>query len=140
MRSLSVTYILLHFPFLTETFVAEEINAIQAQGINVKIVSLLEPSRGMVQPLSRELLAHTWYAPGFLNFSLWLAQLHFLVRAPVLYLSLLRYLLRQPCRRQFFSLFAKRVGIFLKAVSVAYHLRAQKKDLLHSHFAWLSGA
>ena|SRR2546425_327358 len=140
MRSLNVTYILLHFPFLTETFVAEEINAIQRQGINVKIISLLEPRRGPVQPLSRQLLAQTWYAPGFLEFSLWLTQLHFFFRAPVRYLSLLWQLLRQPCRRRPISLLAKRLAIFLKAVAVAYHLRDSATDLLHSHFAWLSGA
>ena len=139
MRSLNVTYILLRFPFLTETFVAEEINAIERQGINVKITSLLEPSRGTVQPLSRRLPAQTWYAPGFLEVLLWLAQVHFLFRAPVLYLSLLRQLLREPCRRRPISLFAKRIGIFLKAVAVAYHLHDSPTELLHSHFAWLPG-
>jgi glycosyltransferase involved in cell wall biosynthesis len=140
MRPLNVTYVLLHFPFLTETFVAEEINAIRAHGVNVTIVSLLEARSGRIQPLSEKLLAQTWYAPGFLAGPLWLAQLHFFLRRPRLYLALLARLLRQPRPRRPLTSLAKRLGIFLKAVAVAYHLRGSVTELLHSHFAWLSGA
>jgi glycosyltransferase involved in cell wall biosynthesis len=140
MSSPKVAYILLHFPYLTETFVAEEIQAIQSQGIDVQIISLLEPGCGPVQPLSQQLMPYTWYAPGLLTLGLWGAQLRFLFRSPWLYLRSLVELLRQPYPRQPVVLMAKRLVIFLKAVAVANHLKGSGVQLLHSHFAWLSGA
>ena len=140
MPSLNVAYILLHFPYLTETFVAEEIRAVRSQGVNVHIISVLQPGPGPVQPLSEQLLPYTWYAPGLLTPSLWKAQLHFLLKSPRLYLNLLVTLLRQPYPRQPPILLAKRLVIFLKAVAVAHHLRDSEVHLLHTHFASLSGA
>lgn len=139
MNPLNVVYILLHFPYLTETFVADEIQAVRSQGINIKIISLLEPGVGPVQPLSEQLLSHTWYAPHLLTLSLWRAQFYFLFKSPGLYNCLLLQLLRQPSG-QSFILLAKRLVIFLKAVAAAYYLEGQEVQVLHSHFAWLSGA
>ncbi len=140
MQSLNVAYILLHFPYLTETFVAEEIQAIRSQSIDVRIISLLKPGPGPVQLLSQQLLPHTWYAPGLLALGMWRAQVHFLLKSPRLYLGLLATLLRQPCPQHRLELVSKRMVIFLKAVAVAYHLADSDVQLLHSHFAWLPGA
>ncbi len=140
MQPLDVAYILLHFPYLTETFVAEEIRAIQSQGVGVHIVSLLKPGPGPAQPLSQQLLPYTWYAPGLLAPSLWQAQGHFLIKSPRLYAALLIQLLRQPCPLRHVSLLAKRLAIFLKAVAVARHFENSGVQLLHAHFAWLPGA
>ncbi len=138
--SQSVAYVLLHFPYLTETFVAEEIQSIRSQGIDVRIISLLDPGPGPVQPLSHKLLSHTWYAPGLMSYDLWKSQIRFLCRSPCLYLKLLVRLLRQPYPRQAPVLLAKRLVVFLKAVAVAHYLEDSDVGLLHSHFAWLSGA
>lgn len=136
----NVAYVLLHFPYLTETFVAQEIHAIRAKGVTVKIVSLLKPGTGPTQPLSQALLPHTWYAPGPSSTALWLAQIYYLVKSPLLYLSLLLTLLRQPRPQQGFVLLLKRLMIFLKAVATAFYLKNSKIELLHAHFAWLPGA
>lgn len=140
MSSSSVAYILLHFPYLTETFVAEEIQAIRLRGIDVQIISLLEPGSGPAQPLSQELLPRTWYAPDLRIPSLWKAQLHFILKYPLRYPLLLVRLLRQPYPRQPLILLIKRLVIFFKAVAAAHHLEGSGVQLLHSHFAWLSGA
>jgi glycosyltransferase involved in cell wall biosynthesis len=140
MQSLNVAYILLYFPCLTETFVAEEIHAVRSQGIGVRIVSLLKPGPGPTQPLSQQLLPGTWYAPGLLAPNLWQAQIHFLAKSPRLYAALLIQLLHQPYPRQHASLLAKRLAIFLKAVAIAHHLENSGVRLLHAHFAWLPGA
>src|SRR5438105_4737355 len=95
-RSVKVAYLLLYFPRLTETFVAEEIEAIRLRNIDVHIISLLSPGSGPVQPLSRKLLQHTWYAPNVWNWTLWKANIHFLCELPKLYLTLLYTLLSQP--------------------------------------------
>ena len=141
MQTLAAVYILLHFPYLTETFVAQEIQFIQSRGIDVRIISLLKPGPGPVQPLSQQLLRDTWYAPELLDANLWRAQVHFIRRAPRLYWGLLAKLLRQPFPWRHPELVIKRLVIFLKEVAVAYHLEGDDQvRLLHSHFAWLSGA
>ena len=135
-----VAYLLLHFPFLTETFVAEEIKAVRDLGVDVQIVSLLEADPRPAQQLSRALLPYCWYAPGLASSQLWWAQFYFLLTRGGAYLALLWRLLRCPYPTKPLSLFAKRLVIFLKAVAVAHHLRHYNVDLFHSHFAWLSGA
>ncbi len=138
--SLKICYILLYFPRLTETFVANEIHSIRSRDIDVEIVSLLPPGSGPVQTLSQKLLSHVWNAPGFLNWDIWKAQFHFLATSGSLYFHLLFTLLKQPCPSPYFTFFFKRLVIFLKAVAVAHHLLGKEIDLLHTHFAWLSGA
>ena len=140
MPPLRVVYLLLHFPYLTETFVAQEIKAVRDQNVDVQIVSLLEADKRPPQSLSQQLLPLCSYAPGLLSPALWLAQFHFLFTAGGRYLSLLVRLLRCPYPAAPLSLLAKRLVIFLKAVAVADQLRRQEVDLIHTHFAWLSGA
>lgn len=140
MHSFKVVYILLYFPRLTETFVAEEIRAIRSLGIDVHIVSLLGAESEPVQPLSQELLPITWYAPGLLNLSLWQANFRFFRRSPRMYFSFLLDLLRQPITKNPIGALAKRLTIYLKAMAVAQHLEGSDVQLLHTHFAWLSGA
>ena len=55
MRPPRIAYLLLHFPFHTETFVAEEIQAIRQLGLEVRIISLLGPGPGPAQPLSQQM-------------------------------------------------------------------------------------
>ena len=135
---LRVVYVLLHFPFLTETFIAEEIRSLREQGVDVKIVSLLEPGDGPAQPVSERLLPHCQYTLGLTSSVLWYAQLHYFLFANQRYFSLLYTLFFVHGT---FSplLILKRLTIFLKAVSVAYQLRNESIALFHAHFAWLSG-
>ncbi len=140
MQSLKIVYILLYFPRLTETFVAEEIQAIRSLGIDVHIISLLGSEPGPTQPLSEQLMPYTWYAPDVKDLALWKAQFHFLRKSPRLYFSMLTNLLRQPLPREPLALQAKRMLIFLKAVAVAHYLEGKETQLIHTHFAWLSGA
>ena len=139
MAALKVAYLLLYFPRLTETFVAEEIRCMRSQGVDVQIVSLLKPASEPVQAVSEALLEFTWYAPGLTNARVWAAQLHFLVNVPRRYFSLLLELMGQPLRGNRVSLLLKRLVIFLKAVTAAYYLESQEIQLVHAHFAWLAG-
>lgn len=140
MNTFQAAYILLRFPRLTETFVADEIWEMQQQGVRIHLLSLLTPSTGPVQPVSRLLAQQARYAPEFYSWQLWRAQLYFFIRSPLTYLALLSQLIRQPYPNSFAPLFLKRVLIFLKAVSLAYELKGQSIKVLHTHFAWLSGA
>lgn len=139
-RSPQVVYVLLRFPYMTETFIAEEIRAVRSQGVQVSIVSLLKPHAGPVQPHSKELLSRTWYTPGLISFAIWRAQLSYLRKDARLYVAMLISMLRAPYRKQPLRSIAKRVVVFLKAVAVAHRLRDDRIQLLHAHFAWFSGA
>lgn len=140
MKYPKIAYILLHFPYLTETFVAEEMDAVKRRGIDLQIVSLLEPGSGPMQSVSKALLPDCWYAPGLTSMRLWGVQFVAFLRAPLLYMRLLWTLLAQPNPGGLFGSVAKRVVIFMKAVATAEHLRGQGIELLHTHFAWLPGA
>lgn len=138
--ALKVAYVLLYFPRMTETFIADEIQAIISRNIDVKIISLLPASSSeLTQPVSQKLLKYTSYAPGLTSIAIWKAQLHFLYKASHLYIGLLARFLGQPYPNQPAALFLKRLAIFLKAVAVANYLEISGVDLLHTHFAWLSG-
>ena len=139
-RPLKVAYILLYFPRLTETFIADEIQSIRSHHIEVHISSLLSPGPGPGQPLSQQSVRGTRYAPGLLTRALWRAQLHYLATSGRLYLGLLATLLCQPYPRRPVSSFLKRLVVFLKAVSAAHDVRDSGIDLFHTHFAWLPGA
>lgn len=138
--TLEVAYILLRFPFLTETFVADEIWEMQQRGIPVRLYSLLRPREEPVHPTSQHLAKDTQYAPEFFSGRLWWAQIYFFVRSPIKYVALLIQLIRQPYPRSFGFLFLRRALIFLKAVSLALALKDTSVKVIHSHFAWLSGA
>ena len=74
------------------------------------------------------------------SWRLWCAQLYFLVGSPVKYLTLLICLMKQPYLGQFRTYFPRRLIIFLKAIALARILRYSSISLIHTHFAWLSGA
>ena len=133
-----VAYILLRFPHLTETFIAEEIRQVQSQGTPVRIFSLLPPRPGPVHPTSQGLLAQVEYAPPLHSPVLWLAQLAVLFTRPRRYLRLLRDLMAPPAPRASWRL--KRLAVFVKGVALARRLRGSPVRLVHSHFAWLSAA
>ncbi len=133
-----IAYVLLRFPHLTETFVAEEMRAIRDQAAPVRILSLLTPVPGPVHAVSKELIHDAEYAPGLISWKLWWAQIYFILSSPRKYFRLLFELLREPCPARGFLL--KRWVIFVKAVALAKQLQGSSIKLLHTHFAWLPGA
>ncbi len=138
MYTLRVAYILLRFPHLTETFVAEEIREVQQQGESLQICSLLPPKPGPVHPTSRALMHQVHYAPRLCSPALWLAQVYFLFKHPRRYCKLLWSLMAQPAPRSIWLF--KRLLIFWKGVYLTRYLQDSEIQLVHAHFAWLSAA
>ena len=138
MNRLDVAYILLRFPCLTETFIAEEIRKIQSMGIRVHLYSLLPPKKEPVQSVSAGLVPQTRFTPQVYTPSLWWAQLCVLRKSPGQYFRLLGILLSQPAPE--LAAFPKRVMTFLKSIWLAKEIEGTPVKLLHSHFAWLSAA
>lgn len=138
MTARTIYYVLLRFPSLTETFIAEEIRAILSLGYNVRIYSLLPSRTELVHPVSAQLIDCAQYAPGFISSALWRAQFYYLLRGPGRYFRLLWSLLTQPAPE--LSAYPKRLITFLKAVWIAKQLEKSPAQLVHTHFAWLSAA
>lgn len=55
------------YPRLSETFIAQEIRALEAAGLPIRIVSLRRPTEAHVHPVHREITAEVLYLPEYLS-------------------------------------------------------------------------
>lgn len=62
----AVLFILKGYPRLSETFIAQEIRALEARGLDIRIVSLRHPTDRTVHPIHREIRAAVAYLPEYL--------------------------------------------------------------------------
>jgi glycosyltransferase involved in cell wall biosynthesis len=61
-----IVFILKGYPRLSETFIAQEIRALEQRGIRIRIVSLRFPTDKHVHPVHREIVAPVSYLPEYL--------------------------------------------------------------------------
>ncbi|WP_395015743.1 glycosyltransferase [Dongia sp.] len=61
-----IVFVLKGYPRLSETFIAQEIRALEQRGIKIKIVSLRFPTDQHVHPVHREIQAPVAYLPEYL--------------------------------------------------------------------------
>lgn len=61
-----VEVVLKGYPRLSETFIAQEIHALEAAGLPVRIVSLRRPTDARTHPIHREIRADVLYLPEYL--------------------------------------------------------------------------
>lgn len=135
-----IAYVILRFPCLTETFIADEIHALRSLRTEVAIFSLLDPHPHKVQQRSQELLPYVRYAPRASSPRMLGALRYFLHHRPKLVARVFWTLCRMPRGTGGWGAWVRRLPIFFKAVYFARELRKQPVDGLHAHFAWLSGA
>ena len=64
---LSIALILKGYPRLSETFIAQEIRALEQRGIEILIVSLRHPTDPAVHPIHEEIQAKVLYLPEYLH-------------------------------------------------------------------------
>lgn len=62
-----VVFVLKGYPRLSETFVAQEIRALEARGLDIRIVSLRHPTDDGTHPVHREIRAPVSYLPEYLR-------------------------------------------------------------------------
>jgi glycosyltransferase involved in cell wall biosynthesis len=62
----SVLFVLKGYPRLSETFIAQEIRALERRGLAIGIVSLRRPTEAKVHPVHGEILAPILYLPEYL--------------------------------------------------------------------------
>ena len=61
-----VAFVLKGYPRLSETFIAQEIRALERRGLDILIVSLRHPTDKTVHPVHREIAADRLYLPEYL--------------------------------------------------------------------------
>jgi glycosyltransferase involved in cell wall biosynthesis len=129
---LKVAYIMSRFPKLTETFILYEMLALQKKGVQVEVYPLLREPFEVIHPEAKPFVEAAHYQP-FISPAILRANLHFLWKKPLVYLSTLFTLLRANWGSLGF--FTGALGIFPKVVLFAYQMQAQKIDHVHAHFA-----
>lgn len=62
----AVAFVLKGYPRLSETFIAQEIHALEQAGLNIRIVSLRHPTDKTVHPIHGDITAPVTYLPEYL--------------------------------------------------------------------------
>jgi glycosyltransferase involved in cell wall biosynthesis len=130
-----IAYILKRYPRLTETFILNEIRAMERLGETLHIFSLLPPEPPPHHPMVTEVRAQVHAPPAGIA-----ARLKFLLRAHAAILSAapLRYLRAFAAAARWTIASRKPVSLwrqFARAGGVAYLCRAHSVRHVHAHFA-----
>ena len=64
--SAAVAFVLKGYPRLSETFIAQEIRALEERGLDIRLISLRHPTDRHVHPVHREIRAPVTYLPEYL--------------------------------------------------------------------------
>ncbi len=127
-----VAYLVSRFPVLTETFVLNEIRAMDALGAVVEIYPLLRHHQHVVHPEARAWVRRARFQP-FLSWRILRANAYFLLHRPGVYLRLIGDVLRGVWGSANFLVGA--LGIFPKCVLFACDMRQRGIQHIHAHFA-----
>ena len=140
--SLRVGYVLRSYPRLSQTFVVNEIRALEQLGVDVHIFAVTHPHEPLVQPQVAEVAAPVDYLESALARRWWIVlweHLLLALLAPHRYGRTLYYVARH---REFDEGYtaSSRYACFAQAVLLAHLLRRERRqgrgiDHLHAHFA-----
>ena len=132
MKDAKVAYIMSAFPALTETFILYEILMMEQLGVTIEVFPLRRLREGVVHPEVAQLAGKVHFLP-YISFSIFWAQLHFILHRPLAYLKVLLEILGGTFGSANF--FFGALAIFPKAVRFAYDMECQKIRHIHAHFA-----
>jgi hypothetical protein len=62
----AIAVILKGYPRLSETFIAQELRALEQAGLDLRLVSLRHPTDAQVHPVHREIRSPVRYLPEYL--------------------------------------------------------------------------
>src|SRR3989442_1158186 len=127
-----VAYIMSRFPVLTETFILYEMQALEQQGVKVRLCPLLREPADVMHPEALAWVEKAEYRP-ILSWGILLVKLQFLLREPVAYLGTLWSLLRGTWGS--LNFFVGGLAIFPKTVHLAQSLSNAGVQHVHAHFA-----
>jgi glycosyltransferase involved in cell wall biosynthesis len=126
-----VAYLVSRFPKLSETFILDEILALERRGLEVELFSLVRHREPVSHPETEPLMKRCTIASP-LSPSLWLAQVVWLARAPRALLSIWARVLREHWRSP--RLLARSIAVVVSAP--LYALRMQRQGVEHVHAHW----
>jgi len=127
---LRVAFVLKGYPRLSETFIAQEIAALERHGLEILIVSLRRPSDDRVHPVHREIRARVLYLPEYLlREPLRVLKAWWAVRRQENYAEAKAVWLRDLRR----DATPNRIRRFAQALVLAHELPGDV-DRLHAHF------
>ena len=127
-----VAYMMSRFPKLTETFILDELVAVERQGLRVELFPLLRERGGPVHPEAKPWVRRAHYLP-FLSLAILRSNVAYLVRHPRRYLGTLAAMLRGTAGSANFLLGG--IGIFPKVVHASGVMTALGVRHVHCHFA-----
>jgi glycosyltransferase involved in cell wall biosynthesis len=128
----AVAYVMSRFPKLTETFVLNEVLAVEGQGLRTEIYPLLREHQPVVHDEARALAARAHFEP-LLSIRVAIANLRALVVRPGPYLQVWWEVLRAAWGSANF--FVGALGILPKSVWMAQEMRRTGIRHVHAHFA-----
>jgi hypothetical protein len=129
---LRVAYVMSRFPKLTETFVLEEMRALERAGVTIDLHPLIHEHGGVVHPEAARWEERARYTP-LLSPSVLRSHAWFLAHRPLRYLSTLAGALIGTWGSARFFLGA--VGMLPKVVHLARVLERDGVEHVHCHFA-----
>ena len=127
-----VAYIMSRFPKLTETFVLDELVAVDRQGVRIELFPLLRERAEIVHPEALPWIERAHYLP-FLSAAILRSNVRLLVRHPRRYLGTLAAMIRGTAGSLNFLVGG--IGIFPKVVHAASQMSALGVRHVHCHFA-----
>lgn len=129
---MKVAYLVSRFPKLTETFVLNEMEAVERQGISVELFPLQRERAGKIHPTAEKWVRRARYTP-FFSFTILRSNLQVFFQNPAAYLRTLRDLLwgTRTSKRYF----AGAITFFPKAVHISKIVREEGIVHIHAHFA-----
>lgn len=131
-KRVRVAYIMSRFPKITETFILQEMLAMERLGIEVEVFPLLRERTDKIHPEALKYIEIAHYEP-FISLSILRINLSYFFQKPRKYLGTLWDLLRANWGS--FRFFTGAIGIFPKSVYFAHLMKKEKIDHIHAHFA-----
>ena len=131
-RELKVAYIMSRFPKLSETFILNEMRAVERTGVALDLYPLLRERQNVTHPETAEWVDRARFHP-FVSLPIVRANAHFLRRAPLRYLRTWGEALGGTLGSANFFLGA--LGIFPKAARFAFEIERDDVTHVHAHFA-----
>jgi glycosyltransferase involved in cell wall biosynthesis len=66
-RAPTIAFVLKGYPRLSETFIAQEVRALEERGFDLRLIALRRPSDAHIHPIHREIRAPVHYLPEYLH-------------------------------------------------------------------------
>lgn len=127
-----VAYIMSRFPKLSETFVLNEMAALEGLGATIELFPLLRERQPVAHPEAERWTRRARFQP-FISPRIVRALSHFAIRQPRTLIRTLYEVLRGTIGS--WNFFVGAMGIFPKSVRFAYEMRQLDIEHVHAHFA-----